>query len=268
MVADMAAGRVPSAPGGGRLIVCPTPIGNLEDVTLRVLSALREADLVAARTRGARACCSIATACRPSSSATRAQRARARGELVEADAGGRGRRAGVRRGHAAGVRSRASCSCRRASRRGTRSRSCRVRRPRSPRSWRARCPPTTGTSPASCRARSASSTALFGSPRDAGRLRVAEARRGVRSRGSPSSIPSRPVAVCRELTKVHEEFVRGSSAELAARYAGRAPKGEVVLVVGAAAEATGELGAGRRRRCAASSTRARSRGPRRASCPS
>src|SRR5664279_762404 len=31
----------------GRLIVCPTPIGNLEDITLRVLSALREADLVA-----------------------------------------------------------------------------------------------------------------------------------------------------------------------------------------------------------------------------
>ena len=25
----------------GRLVVCPTPIGNLEDVTLRVLSALR-----------------------------------------------------------------------------------------------------------------------------------------------------------------------------------------------------------------------------------
>src|SRR3954464_9538253 len=31
----------------GRLVVCPTPIGNLEDVTLRVLSALREADLIA-----------------------------------------------------------------------------------------------------------------------------------------------------------------------------------------------------------------------------
>ena len=29
------------------LVVCPTPIGNLEDVTLRVLSALREADVVA-----------------------------------------------------------------------------------------------------------------------------------------------------------------------------------------------------------------------------
>ena len=30
----------------GRLVVCPTPIGNLEDVTLRVLSALRDADVV------------------------------------------------------------------------------------------------------------------------------------------------------------------------------------------------------------------------------
>jgi 16S rRNA (cytidine1402-2'-O)-methyltransferase len=31
----------------GRLVVCPTPIGNLEDVTLRVLSSLRDADIVA-----------------------------------------------------------------------------------------------------------------------------------------------------------------------------------------------------------------------------
>ena len=31
----------------GRLVVCATPIGNLEDVTLRVLAALREADVVA-----------------------------------------------------------------------------------------------------------------------------------------------------------------------------------------------------------------------------
>ena len=30
-----------------RLVVCPTPIGNLEDVTLRVLAALRDADVVA-----------------------------------------------------------------------------------------------------------------------------------------------------------------------------------------------------------------------------
>ena len=34
-------------PRPGRLVVCPTPIGNLEDVTLRVLAALREADVLA-----------------------------------------------------------------------------------------------------------------------------------------------------------------------------------------------------------------------------
>src|SRR3954464_7747061 len=31
----------------GRLVVCPTPIGNLDDVTTRVLEALRSADVVA-----------------------------------------------------------------------------------------------------------------------------------------------------------------------------------------------------------------------------
>ena len=36
----------PGAPVG-RLVVCPTPIGNLEDVTIRVLSTLADADLVA-----------------------------------------------------------------------------------------------------------------------------------------------------------------------------------------------------------------------------
>jgi 16S rRNA (cytidine1402-2'-O)-methyltransferase len=46
--------------------------------------------------------------------------------------------------------------------------------------------------------------------------------------------PSRPAAVCRELTKVHEEVVRGTAAELAARYADEPPRGEVVLVVGGA----------------------------------
>jgi 16S rRNA (cytidine1402-2'-O)-methyltransferase len=46
--------------------------------------------------------------------------------------------------------------------------------------------------------------------------------------------PERPAAVCRELTKLHEEVVRGSAAELAARYAVEAPRGEVALVIGAA----------------------------------
>jgi 16S rRNA (cytidine1402-2'-O)-methyltransferase len=46
--------------------------------------------------------------------------------------------------------------------------------------------------------------------------------------------PLRPAAVCRELTKLHEEVVRGPAAELARRYRERPPKGEIVLVVGAA----------------------------------
>lgn len=44
---------------------------------------------------------------------------------------------------------------------------------------------------------------------------------------------SRPAAVCRELTKLHEEVARGSLAELAERFADGA-RGEIVLVVGGA----------------------------------
>jgi 16S rRNA (cytidine1402-2'-O)-methyltransferase len=48
--------------------------------------------------------------------------------------------------------------------------------------------------------------------------------------------PERPVAVCRELTKLHEEVRRGSAAELAAHYGSRGPpRGEIVLVLGAGA---------------------------------
>jgi 16S rRNA (cytidine1402-2'-O)-methyltransferase len=44
----------------------------------------------------------------------------------------------------------------------------------------------------------------------------------------------RRVVVCRELTKVHEEVVRGRADELAARYESSPPRGEVVLVIGGA----------------------------------
>jgi 16S rRNA (cytidine1402-2'-O)-methyltransferase len=44
----------------------------------------------------------------------------------------------------------------------------------------------------------------------------------------------RGVAVCRELTKLHEEVVRGSARELAERF-GEAPKGEITLVLAAVA---------------------------------
>jgi 16S rRNA (cytidine1402-2'-O)-methyltransferase len=44
----------------------------------------------------------------------------------------------------------------------------------------------------------------------------------------------RPAAVCRELTKLHEEVRRGSAAELARHFEAHAARGEIVLVVGAA----------------------------------
>jgi 16S rRNA (cytidine1402-2'-O)-methyltransferase len=43
--------------------------------------------------------------------------------------------------------------------------------------------------------------------------------------------PDARVAVARELTKVHEEFVRGTAKDLAARYASDRPKGEVTVVI-------------------------------------
>jgi 16S rRNA (cytidine1402-2'-O)-methyltransferase len=79
-------------------------------------------------------------------------------------------------------------------------------------------------------------------------------------RSLADALPDRRAAVCRELTKRFEEVARGSAEELAARFA-EPPKGEIVVVVGpaeaavdesAAVEAVAELvGAGVSRRQAA-----------------
>jgi 16S rRNA (cytidine1402-2'-O)-methyltransferase len=49
--------------------------------------------------------------------------------------------------------------------------------------------------------------------------------------------PRRPVAVCRELTKKFEQVVRGTAADVAARFA-EPPKGEITLVLGAGESTT------------------------------
>jgi 16S rRNA (cytidine1402-2'-O)-methyltransferase len=54
--------------------------------------------------------------------------------------------------------------------------------------------------------------------------------------------PERPVAVCRELTKRFEEVVRGTAAEVAERFSS-APKGEITLVIGAAGAAEPDVDA-------------------------
>jgi 16S rRNA (cytidine1402-2'-O)-methyltransferase len=51
--------------------------------------------------------------------------------------------------------------------------------------------------------------------------------------------PDRPVAVCRELTKRFEEVVRGSAADVAGRFT-EPPKGEITLVVGGGPLAVGD----------------------------
>ncbi|MBV9851682.1 MAG: 16S rRNA (cytidine(1402)-2'-O)-methyltransferase [Armatimonadetes bacterium] len=43
--------------------------------------------------------------------------------------------------------------------------------------------------------------------------------------------PARPAAVGRELTKRHEEFTRGPLAEVAARFAASPPRGEITIVI-------------------------------------
>jgi 16S rRNA (cytidine1402-2'-O)-methyltransferase len=50
-------------------------------------------------------------------------------------------------------------------------------------------------------------------------------------RSLAAALPEREVAVCRELTKKFEEVVRGSAAEVSARFA-EPPKGEITLVLG------------------------------------
>ena len=42
----------------------------------------------------------------------------------------------------------------------------------------------------------------------------------------------RPVCVCRELSKLHEENVRGTVAEVISHFEKTAPRGEIVVVVG------------------------------------
>jgi len=61
-------------------------------------------------------------------------------------------------------------------------------------------------------------------------------------RSLAAALPERRAAVCRELTKAFEEVARGTAEELAARFA-EPPKGEIVLVLGAS-EAVVDTAAG------------------------
>jgi 16S rRNA (cytidine1402-2'-O)-methyltransferase len=220
----------------GRLVVCPTPIGNLEDVTLRVLSALRDADVVACEdTRRTRVLLDrYGVKARLVSYHEHNERARS-AELVER----------MRSGAVVALVSDAGMPL-----------------VSDPGYLLVRACVAAGLPVEVLPGPSAAITALVASglpadewhfhgflPRKKGELR--EVLSGGSGSGSASTLVAfesprrlpatlallaeldseREVAVARELTKVHEEIVRGTAAELAARYADAPPKGEIVLVV-------------------------------------
>ena len=217
----------------GRLIVCPTPIGNLEDITLRVLAALREADVVACedtrRTRvlldryGVKAkLVSYHEHNETERAAELVVRMREGGVValvsdagmpLVSDPGFVLVRACVAAGLAVEVLPGPSAAL-----------AALVASALPSDRWRfAGFLPRKRTELA----------AAFGSPETL--VAFESPRRVAASLETLASLdPDRPVAVCRELTKVHEEIVRGRAADLAARYASSPPKGEVVLVVGPA----------------------------------
>jgi 16S rRNA (cytidine1402-2'-O)-methyltransferase len=224
----------PAGAAVGRLLVCPTPIGNLEDVTLRVLDTLRKADIVACEdTRHTRVLLERYGIRTPLLSLhDHNERARtgelvrriASGELVAlvSDAGTplvsdpgfglvrscleEGLEVEVLPGPSAVVTALVASGL-------------------PAERWR-----FVGFLPRRRRqledllAGSAETLVAFESPR---RLAATLALLAGRD-------PRRPAAVCRELTKLHEEVRRGRASELAEHYRESPPRGEVVLVIGAA----------------------------------
>ena len=217
----------------GRLIVCPTPIGNLEDVTLRVLAALREADVIACEDtrRTGTLLERYGVEGRLVSYHEHNERARTEeligrmqagtvvalvsdaGMPIVSDPGLILVQACVAAGLGVEVLPGPSAAL-----------SALVASALPSAHWR-----FVGFLP---RKRGELETVLaapetlvaFESPRRlAATLRVLAERDGARE-----------VAVCRELTKLHEEVVRGTATELAERYTAQAPRGEIVLVLGPA----------------------------------
>ncbi len=229
-----------SAVATGRLIVCPTPIGNLEDVTLRVLATLREADVVACEdTRRTRQLLD-----RYGVSAT----------LVSYHEHNEAARSAelVRKMHAGAVVALVSDAG--------------MPLVSDPGFLLVRACVAAGLAVEVLPGPSAALAALVASalPADRWRFegflprrraelqRVFAAEETVVAFESPRRVaaslavlaeidPGRRVAVCRELTKLHEEVVRGTAGELAERYGTEAPRGEVALVVGPAPPAEADL---------------------------
>jgi 16S rRNA (cytidine1402-2'-O)-methyltransferase len=227
----------------GALVVCPTPIGNLKDVTLRLLDELRSADVVACEdTRRTRILLDGHGISVPVLAVHEHNEAVRAPELVER----------VRRGERVALATDAGMPA-----------------VSDPGARIVAAVAAAGLQVTVLPGPSAVTTAVAASglggagfvfagflPRPAGRA-AAEVRRldacglPVVAFESPRRLaatlaalaaaePDRQAAVCRELTKLHEQVERGSLADLADRFA-TAPKGEVTLVLAAAARPAGDI---------------------------
>jgi len=220
--------------GDGRLVVCPTPIGNLGDVTLRALDALREASVIACEdTRRTRilldryeisgTLVSFHEHNEDARSPWLSERVEG-GEVVAlvsdagmplvSDPGYTLVRACLDRGLPVEVLPGASSVT-----------TALVASGLPAERWR-----FVGFLP---RKRAELERVLSDSPETL--VAFESPRRLVATLGALAELDAeRPAAVCRELTKLHEEVRRGLAAELAAHYREHPPRGEIVLVVGAA----------------------------------
>jgi 16S rRNA (cytidine1402-2'-O)-methyltransferase len=230
-----------SAPTG-RVVVCPTPIGNLADVSERVLGELRAADVIACEdTRRTRVLLDRYGISRPTVSLHEHNEAARSAELV----------ARARAGERVAVVSDAGMPT--VSDPGARLVTAALE---------AGLPVEVLPGPSAVTTAAAASGLAAGGfvfcgflPRGAGRVR-AEVER-LDSAGlalvafeSPKRLPAtlraladtwpeRPAAVCRELTKLHEQVERGTLSELATTFS-IAPRGEITLVLAAAPQQPGE----------------------------
>jgi 16S rRNA (cytidine1402-2'-O)-methyltransferase len=219
----------------GSLIVCPTPIGNLDDITLRVRDALVAADYVACEDT------------RRTGSLLERLRIRPAPPLVSIHEGNETARATelsqrIERGENVALVSDAGMPA-------ISDPGFRLIRRCIERSLEVTVLPGPSVVPVALVASGLPTDRwLFEGflPKRAGELeRVLRSAETVIAFESPRRIgdslaalaaiaPDRPAAVCREMTKMHEEVSRGTLAELARRYRGDV-KGEIVLVIGPAA---------------------------------
>ncbi|MBI2915145.1 MAG: 16S rRNA (cytidine(1402)-2'-O)-methyltransferase [Firmicutes bacterium] len=221
--------------GTGELLVCPTPIGNLEDITLRVLRVLEEVDLIASEdTRRTRALLTHFGIKSPLVSYHRRNEAERGAELVKAMLAGQ-RVALVSDSGMPGVSDPGGAMIRLAIEKGVRV---------------TVLPGPTALVPALVasglpagrfafegflpRRRGARRAYLEGARTEARTLIFFEAPHRLREslEDMLAIMGDRKISAARELTKVHEEIFRGTVSEALAHFGEKPPRGEFVLVLG------------------------------------